>query len=308
MRIANSFRRGGSELLKRMYSPIFCERSASSGLRSNALNGPRTPPRGPPAISWYTLRCASSSSPADSCLNRGASCASVPSETSAAANAPRYAFISPSSRDPVYGNVHQGNAVHRSRRPREMARGGSAALRRHAAGHALRGVPLVRLPAASQPGRLPQPVALHAEAAMGLHSRRRDGDRAAGRQLARLQAGRALLLGGCVARRGQLQRESARPLERPARRSPARHAVRKGLTLKPPGCAPACPAIPRPPAAPPEVFTSTAVGFIRASSRLPIMWRVSSVRGTWSVSKSASGSRSSRLDFRSKGKFETYGS
>src|SRR5882762_772908 len=59
MRIANSFRRGGSELLKRMYSPIRCTRSVSCGLRSNALNGPRTPPRGPPAISSYTLRCPS---------------------------------------------------------------------------------------------------------------------------------------------------------------------------------------------------------------------------------------------------------
>src|SRR5205809_4139249 len=80
MRIANSFRRGGSELLKRMYSPIRCARSVSCGLRSSALNGPRTPPRGPPAISSYTLRCASFSSPTDSGLKRGASCANARSE------------------------------------------------------------------------------------------------------------------------------------------------------------------------------------------------------------------------------------
>src|SRR5216684_1983599 len=260
MRIANSFRRGGSELLKRMYSPIRCARSVSSGLRSSALNGPRTPPRGPPAISSYTLRCGSFNSPTDSGLNRGPSCANavVPSETSAAANAPRYAFMSPSSRDPVYGNVHQSNALHRRRRPREMARGRGAARRRHAAGDALRGLPLVRLPAALQPGRLPQPVALHAQTAVGVYPGRRDGDRAAGRQLARLQGGRALLFGGCVARRDQLQLESARPLERPARRSTARHALRKGLTIRPPGCAPACPAAPRPPAAPPAASFAPA--------------------------------------------------
>ena len=47
-----------SEVLKRIYSPTFCSRSASSGLRSHALNGPRRPPRGPAMMSSATLRCA----------------------------------------------------------------------------------------------------------------------------------------------------------------------------------------------------------------------------------------------------------
>ena len=47
IRMAISLRRAGSTLLKRAYSPTFCTRSASSGLRSSALNGPRAPPRGP---------------------------------------------------------------------------------------------------------------------------------------------------------------------------------------------------------------------------------------------------------------------
>src|SRR5439155_8455179 len=224
----------GSELLKRMYSPIRCTRSVSCGLRSSALNGPRTPPRGPPAISSYTLRCASLSSPTDSGLKRGPSCANavVPSETSAAASAPRYAFMSLSSRDSVYGNVHQGRAVHRSRRPREVARGRGGARRRHAAGDALRGVSVRGLPAAPQPGGVSQPVALHAQGAVGVHPGRRDGDRAAGRQHASLQAGRALLFGGRIAGSGQLRLESARPLERSARRTPSRDAVRKGLSVK----------------------------------------------------------------------------
>ena len=51
IRIANSFSRGGSELRKRMYSPTFCSRSASSGRRFQTLNGldrlvAPAPPRG----------------------------------------------------------------------------------------------------------------------------------------------------------------------------------------------------------------------------------------------------------------------
>src|SRR5438309_1117465 len=223
MRIANSFSRGGSELLKRMYSPILCARSASCGLRSSALNGPRTPPRGPPAISSYTLRWASFSSPTDSGLKRGASCANaaVASETSAAASAPRYAFMSLSSRDSVYGNVHQGHAVHRSRRPREVARGRSGSRRRHAAGDALRSVSIRGLPAAPQPGGVSQPVALHAQAAVGVHPGRRDGDRPAGRQHAPVQAGRAFLFERHAAGRRELRSQAARPLERPARQGSA---------------------------------------------------------------------------------------
>ena len=41
----------GSDESKRTYSPSFCARSASMGLRNSALNGPRTPPRGPDASS-----------------------------------------------------------------------------------------------------------------------------------------------------------------------------------------------------------------------------------------------------------------
>src|SRR5947199_58802 len=58
MMIAISLTRLSSEVLKRRYSPTFCRRSASSGLRSQALNGPRRPPRGPDMMSSATLRCA----------------------------------------------------------------------------------------------------------------------------------------------------------------------------------------------------------------------------------------------------------
>src|SRR3954469_17494595 len=58
IRIAISLMRLSSEVLKRIYSPTFCSRSASSGLRSHALNGPRRPPRGPDMMSSATLRCA----------------------------------------------------------------------------------------------------------------------------------------------------------------------------------------------------------------------------------------------------------
>ena len=58
MMIAISLTRLSSEVLNRRYSPTFCSRSASSGLRSQALNGPRRPPLGPLMISSATLRCA----------------------------------------------------------------------------------------------------------------------------------------------------------------------------------------------------------------------------------------------------------
>src|SRR4051794_17077512 len=73
MRIASSLIGAGSELPKRMYSPSFCARSASSGLRSSALNGPRSPPRGPAAIASATRRCSGVISSAESVLKRGGS-------------------------------------------------------------------------------------------------------------------------------------------------------------------------------------------------------------------------------------------
>src|SRR3954471_4814423 len=67
IRIAISFSRAGSELLNLRYSPSFCTRSASSGLRSSGPKGPRTPPRGPPAMASSTRFWASVS------LSRGMS-------------------------------------------------------------------------------------------------------------------------------------------------------------------------------------------------------------------------------------------
>src|ERR1700730_12600796 len=58
MMIAISLRRLSSEVLKRTYSPTFCRRSASSGLRSQALNGPLILPRGPDMIASATVRWA----------------------------------------------------------------------------------------------------------------------------------------------------------------------------------------------------------------------------------------------------------
>src|ERR1700704_4668612 len=58
MMIAISLTRLSSEVLNLRYSPTFCRRSASSGLRSQALNGPRRPPLGPDMMSSATLRCA----------------------------------------------------------------------------------------------------------------------------------------------------------------------------------------------------------------------------------------------------------
>src|SRR6185295_9998167 len=47
MMAANSFSRLSSGKTKRMYSPTFCTRRISSGLRMKATNGPFTSPRGP---------------------------------------------------------------------------------------------------------------------------------------------------------------------------------------------------------------------------------------------------------------------
>src|ERR1700712_2167927 len=58
MMIAISLRRLSSEVLNRMYSPTFCRRSASSGLRSQALNGPPIPFRGPDMMASATVRWA----------------------------------------------------------------------------------------------------------------------------------------------------------------------------------------------------------------------------------------------------------
>src|ERR1700754_2750137 len=57
MMIAISLSRLSSEELKRTYSPTFCRRSASSGLRSQALNGPLMPLRGPDMMASATVCC-----------------------------------------------------------------------------------------------------------------------------------------------------------------------------------------------------------------------------------------------------------
>src|ERR1700748_3585871 len=56
MMIAISLSRLSSEELKRTYSPTFCRRSASSGLRSQALNGPLIPLRGPAMMASAIVR------------------------------------------------------------------------------------------------------------------------------------------------------------------------------------------------------------------------------------------------------------
>src|ERR1700716_2154514 len=58
MMIAISLTRLSSEVLKRMYSPTFCRRSASTGLRSQALNGPLMPFLGPDMMASATVRWA----------------------------------------------------------------------------------------------------------------------------------------------------------------------------------------------------------------------------------------------------------
>ncbi len=52
IRMAISLSAAGIVDWKRMYSPIFCTRSATSGLRSSALKGPRAPLRGPDTMAW----------------------------------------------------------------------------------------------------------------------------------------------------------------------------------------------------------------------------------------------------------------
>src|SRR2546428_429877 len=54
MRIANSFRRGGSELLKRMYSPIRCPRPVSRELRHSPV-GFRSPWHCTPRPQWVFI-------------------------------------------------------------------------------------------------------------------------------------------------------------------------------------------------------------------------------------------------------------
>src|SRR5882724_4750330 len=58
MRIAISLTRLSSEVLNLTYSPTFCRRSASSGLRSHALKGPLNAFLGPHMMASATLRWA----------------------------------------------------------------------------------------------------------------------------------------------------------------------------------------------------------------------------------------------------------
>src|SRR5262249_10314989 len=56
IRIAISLSAAGIDVWNRTYSPTLCTRSATSGLRSNALKGPAAPLRGPDTIPRYTSR------------------------------------------------------------------------------------------------------------------------------------------------------------------------------------------------------------------------------------------------------------
>ena len=56
--ITNSLMRVSSALWKRMYSPTFCSRLISSGLRKRGMKGPNTAPRGPAISSWAAAFCA----------------------------------------------------------------------------------------------------------------------------------------------------------------------------------------------------------------------------------------------------------
>ena len=69
-------------------------------------------------------------------------------------------------------------------------------------------------------------IPLHAEAAVGFRPRRRNGDRAAGRQLAGPQAGWPLLRGRRPSARRHVRSQGPRALERSAWRERTRHAVR----------------------------------------------------------------------------------
>src|SRR5258708_40171946 len=52
MRMANSFRRCGREVLKRTYSPTACRRVARSGLYTKAVEGPRLRLAGGGPLVW----------------------------------------------------------------------------------------------------------------------------------------------------------------------------------------------------------------------------------------------------------------
>src|SRR5438067_3260254 len=136
------------------------------------------------------------------------------------------------SRNTARDDLHQNRAVHRPRRAREIPRRGDRARRRYTAVAALAGVRLLGLSAALQPGRLSQPMALHAQAAMGIHPARRDGNRLARGHAAALPPRRALLRRGPAPRRRDVRRRAARPVERAARRRAPGHALRKGLVIE----------------------------------------------------------------------------
>src|SRR5262245_36132724 len=70
IRMAISLSAGGITLLKRTYSPTLCTRSAASGLRRSALNGPRAPLRGPETMPLYASRCCGVISASVSSLKR----------------------------------------------------------------------------------------------------------------------------------------------------------------------------------------------------------------------------------------------
>src|SRR5580698_7961287 len=76
--MASSFSRFGTDDEKRRYSPTRCSRCATSGLRSQAWNGPRRPPRGPDAIASATSRWAGVISCCDSGGKRGGRSAMAP--------------------------------------------------------------------------------------------------------------------------------------------------------------------------------------------------------------------------------------
>ena len=59
MMMASSLSRAGSEEANRRCAPTRWTVSASSGLRSRTLKGPRAPPRGPLTIPSYARFCAS---------------------------------------------------------------------------------------------------------------------------------------------------------------------------------------------------------------------------------------------------------
>src|SRR5258706_10737301 len=70
--------------------------------------------------------------------------------------------------------TNEVGSLHRSGRPRAIPSRRGGARFRYAANDALGDFPIERLPAASQPCWLSQPVSLHAEAAVGFRPRRRN--------------------------------------------------------------------------------------------------------------------------------------